>query len=336
MQSKEKNIAVTQTVVDLVSQVFPDTQVVTSMGNHETFPCNNIPPNDIDFGPHDPQWLYIGLADVFQNWYPEEQLQQIRENGTYSIKLQPGFRIVSINSPMCLTYNFFIWMDWSDPGGMLKWLSEQLLEAEQAGDKVHILSHAPPGNIDCLGAWGREYSKIINRFESTVVGQFYGHTHNDEFQIFYDTETNKRASNIAYVTPSVTTHENLNPSYRIYTIDSGHEKATYRVLDSETYVFNLTAANIAGEDKSPNWYRLVSVKEDLDVNPLYPASWDDLVRRMVIDDELYKKWVRFFNKDAEGHDSIFNGVEKRERLCTLLTTSNLDSRKCDEILGPED
>ena len=92
---------------------------------------------------------------------------------------------------------------------------------------------------------------------------------------------------------------------------------------------------MAGEDKLPNWYRLVSVKEDLDVNPLYPSSWDDLVRRMAIDDELYKKWVRFFNKDAEGHDGIFNGVGKRERLCTLLTTSNLDSRKCDEILGEE-
>ena len=26
-------------------------------------------------------------------------------------------------------------------------------------------SHVPPGGDDCLGAWGREFSKIINRSE---------------------------------------------------------------------------------------------------------------------------------------------------------------------------
>ena len=46
---------------------------------------------------------------------------------------------------------------------MLVWLIEQLLAAEAAGEKVHILSHVPPGNAECLGAWGREYSRIISR-----------------------------------------------------------------------------------------------------------------------------------------------------------------------------
>ena len=55
-------------------------------------------------------------------------------------------------------------MNWQDPGGQLEWLVEQLLLAEMAGDRVHILSHNPPGNDDCLGAWGREFSKIITRY----------------------------------------------------------------------------------------------------------------------------------------------------------------------------
>ncbi len=59
------------------------------------------------------------------------------------------------------------------PGNMLVWLVDRLLEAEAAGEKVHILSHVPPGNAECLGAWGREYSRIITRYESSHVSLCY-------------------------------------------------------------------------------------------------------------------------------------------------------------------
>ena len=35
--------------------------------------------------------------------------------------------------------------------------------------------------------------KYLFRYESTIVGQFFGHTHNDEFEIFYDEEDSSRA-----------------------------------------------------------------------------------------------------------------------------------------------
>ena len=69
---------------------------------------------------------------------------------------------------------------------MLVWLIDQLLEAEAAGEKVHILSHVPPGNAECLGAWGREYSRIISRFEKTITGQFHGHNVGSrDIRLFY-------------------------------------------------------------------------------------------------------------------------------------------------------
>jgi sphingomyelin phosphodiesterase len=51
--------------------------------------------------------------------------------------------------------------------GELAWLIEELLAAEANGELVHIINHIPPGNADCLGAWGREYAKIIDRL--TIV-----------------------------------------------------------------------------------------------------------------------------------------------------------------------
>ena len=65
-------------------------------------------------------------------------------------------------------FEFYIidsWLsyDWEDNSNVLRWLAETLSEAESAGDKVHIISHIPPGNNDCLGAWGRNYARIIER-----------------------------------------------------------------------------------------------------------------------------------------------------------------------------
>ena len=59
-----------------------------------------------------------------------------------------------------------------------------------------------------------------------MTGQFYGHTHNDEFTMFYDYDTNKIPINMAYVTPSVTPFTGLNPSFRFYTLDGPYEGAS--------------------------------------------------------------------------------------------------------------
>ena len=53
---------------------------------------------------------------------------------------------------------------WVDNSGVLQWLVQVLHDAELAGEKVHIMGHIPPGNGDCLGAWGRNYAKIIERY----------------------------------------------------------------------------------------------------------------------------------------------------------------------------
>lgn len=78
-----------------------------------------------------------------------------------------------------------------------------------------------------MSVFSREYNKIINRFESTVVGQFFGHTHKDEFKIFYDIEDPSRATSVAYIGPGVTTFDYLNPGYKVYIIDGQRENSTF-------------------------------------------------------------------------------------------------------------
>lgn len=67
---------------------------------------------------------------------------------------------------------------------------------------------------------------FLHSYESTITAQFFGHTHYDEFQVFYDTSDLGRALGIAYVGPSVSPYYDLNPGYRIYYVDGDHSKTT--------------------------------------------------------------------------------------------------------------
>lgn len=67
---------------------------------------------------------------------------------------------------------------------------------------------------------------MIFRYESTITAQFFGHTHFDEFQLFYDPKDLGRALSVSYISPSVTPFINLNPGYRIYYIDGDRDHST--------------------------------------------------------------------------------------------------------------
>ena len=76
----------------------------------------------------------------------------------------------------------FLYISDVDPDGTMSWFVQQLDAAEKAGDKVWIIGHIPNG-IDTRAAWSRNFYTIINRYESTIRGQFYGHTHDDQFEV---------------------------------------------------------------------------------------------------------------------------------------------------------
>lgn len=90
---------------------------------------------------------------------------------------------------------------------------------------------------------------------------FFGHTHRDTFQVFYENGTLNDPIQVAYVAPSGTVFSQYWPSYRIYTIDGNYEGSSFRVLDHETYMLNLTDANAS--DK-PKWELEYKAKVCLD------------------------------------------------------------------------
>lgn len=75
-----------------------------------------------------------------------------------------------------------------------------------------------------------------------MAAQFYGHTHKDEYKIFYDTVDVARPVNVAFIAPSLTTYSKLNPGYRTYTVDGPRTDSTWvymlRNVNETTKSFN--------------------------------------------------------------------------------------------------
>ena len=133
--------------------------------------------------------------------------------------ISDNLRIISINANFCNNFNFWLLLNFNDPHHHLHWLYRQLHKAELNKEKVFIIGHIAPGLHSCLGRWSHEYNRLVKRFRYTISGQFFGHTHLDEFEVFFK---DAKPINMAYLAPSQTPwmDKGINPAYRIYLIDS--------------------------------------------------------------------------------------------------------------------
>lgn len=130
--------------------------------------------------------FYNEIDRIWRNWLPASTSKTVRRGAYYSVAIRPGFRIISLNMNVCYNFNFWLVQNSMDPMWQLQWLINELQKAETAREKVHIIGHIPPGSDDCFKIWSHNYYKIVTRYENTIMAQFFGHTHHDEIQLFFD------------------------------------------------------------------------------------------------------------------------------------------------------
>ncbi|XP_064099759.1 sphingomyelin phosphodiesterase-like isoform X2 [Macrobrachium nipponense] len=308
---------------EIIQSYFPDIPVFPVIGNHEMDPINMFP--DPDNAPEEfsADWLYGALANQWEKVIPGLDVSTVLYGGFYSVPVKPGFRIISVNSMFGYTINLWLYENSNDVAHELKWLEAELWKAEQEGELVHLIGHIPPGLLYNERSWSREYTRIINRYENIVRGQFFGHTHNDEFEVFHDGE---RPFGVAYVAPSQTPWTGLNPSYRIYTVDGERPDTTRMVLDHDTYIMNLTEAH---ETNATRWHKLYSAKEAYGMPSLTPQDWYQLGHRMAEDRSLFDLYFKHFVSAGdpllqEGCDDICYV----QRVCDVMTSDRNDLDAC--------
>ena len=64
------------------------------------------------------------------------------------------------------------------------------------------------------------------------------------------------------------------------------------VLDFNTYIMNLTDANLKGSGVDPVWFELYGAKQEYGIDDLSPQSMDTLFQRMVTDDALFQLYFK--------------------------------------------
>ncbi|XP_019868461.2 sphingomyelin phosphodiesterase-like [Aethina tumida] len=323
--SVENNTRDIKKVFDHFREVF-DVPVYPILGNHEPNPMNQWAENISD--PNlSTSWLYELVANEWSTWLPLETQQTILKGGFYTVSPRPGFRIVALNSNVCYTVNWWLIWDDYDPYGQLNWLVNVLLEAEQNGESVHILSHIPSGSQSCVSVWSREFNKIINRFANTITGIFNGHTHTDEFYVYYNNSNPDQAINVAYNGASVVTYTDNNPSYKVIHVNN----ETFAINDICEWTFNLTEANLQPEER-PNWYELYSFKTAYNLNSLEPSDLNDLLHRMATNETIIKQFntYTYRNSDTSVAQDCDENCQKSV-LCTVSVTEIGNTNKCKEL-----
>ncbi|XP_051164735.1 sphingomyelin phosphodiesterase isoform X1 [Leptopilina boulardi] len=320
-QTREENINILRETVQQMIEHFPKIPIFPSLGNHESAPVNSFPPEFITDN-DSISWLYDELDIQWKKWLPSAVSHTVRRGAYYSVLVRPGFRILSVNTNYCNNKNWWLLINSTDPTNELQWLIYELQTAEMNGEKVHIIGHIPPGHSDCLKIWSRNYYHIINRYESTITAQFFGHTHFDEFEVFYDTTDLGRALSIAYVGPSVSPYYDLNPGYRIYYVDGDHPQTTRMVVDHESWVMNLKEANLYDY---PFWYKSYSARKAYQMSSLLPKDWDSLIDKMSSEPMTFDLYYKHYYKDSPVRPACNDECRKR-LLCDLRSGRSHDRK----------
>ncbi|CAG2164373.1 unnamed protein product [Oppiella nova] len=263
------------------------------VGNHEGLPVNQFPPPEIQ-GPLSNAWLYRELLAQWSQWIPNGYHQTFLRYGYYANNVSKLLKVVVLNTNACARINFWLMLNPNDPGGQLQWLVRELLESQRSGQSVHIIGHIPPDNTQCISQWVHNYLQIVDKYSQTIKGQFFGHTHFDEFRVLYSPSNQSVPISVAYLAPSVTPYESVNPAFRLYSIDSAGT-----ILDHQNYYLNLTDANLHPDNLTPQYIIGYTAKQAYNMSSLAPADWHQLYDSMKSDDQLFESYYNHYHRYSD-------------------------------------
>lgn len=298
-------------------------QTYAVIGNHDSSPVNSFPPASVDTT-ISTQWAYNTLSSDIEGWIGSAAAAQVSSNfGSYSVLAEghSGLRVISLNTNFWYRQNFWLYEKTieHDPSGMLAWLAAELEAAEAAGERVWVLGHMPLGSGDAFHDQSHYFDSIIQRFDGTVSGVFYGHTHKDEFEIAYSNYSAQSAATAtmaSYIAPALTPTSG-NPTFRVYDVDP----ITFGILDYTVYYANLSSPTY--QTDSPVWEALYSVKDTYGsllnyTDPaaeLTPAFWHNLTELFESDDAVFQEY--YARKTRNSGASTCTGDCKTNEICEL-------------------
>ncbi|WFD04554.1 hypothetical protein MOBT1_003265 [Malassezia obtusa] len=262
-----------QAMLDMLARHVGNATIVAALGNHDYAPSDFAAVAGLPDGfGEQTRWNYEHLAALVEahGWGNASTAEAIRtHHGSYAVSPRGGLRVISLNSDLWYKSNpmAYLHADEPDVGGMLRFLTDELQAAENAHERVWIVAHVLSGwdGSNALEAPTNLFYHIVSRYAHTIAHIFFGHTHEDQFQVYYRS-TSGNASEVrrhtadavaaAFVGPSLTPLNNVQPSLRVYEVDP----ETYEVMD---YMQYYTPVDEFGQrrDAGPTWRLLYRARE---------------------------------------------------------------------------
>lgn len=281
---KDPNASIADTVwfVRDIARVLRDVQtalgggvrVFPMLGNHDTFPFYQFPEKG-------PFYIYEAAADAWKDFLQPASLATVRAGGYYTELVEPGLRIVVVNTAMYFCGNWMFPQRRVDPGQQLAWLRGVLESARASHERVFLAAHVPPGASEKTGSfemWSSfndQFVRALAGFHGDpIVASFYGHQHFATYRVIADPNTTAPTAanaHVGFVASSLTPRPNANPSVTEYTF---LPRAPYTVLDRAADYIDLRASNEQGRAvwKAAQSYRALFGAAQLDVPTMAAAA----------------------------------------------------------------
>ncbi|EMD41863.1 hypothetical protein CERSUDRAFT_147242 [Gelatoporia subvermispora B] len=240
----------------LFKRLIGNAPVYAALGNHDTYNLAQDAPHSLGGALGEQfSWNYDHVTSLWEHndWIGESIVQSARAHyAAYSVSRTDGLRIITLNTDFCMKsrisnrQNYFNYINLTHPdtSGMLRFLTDELQDAEDTGERVWIMGHVVSGwdGTNPLSNPSNLFYQIVDRFSPHVIaGIFFGHDHEDQLNVYYaNNATNisaETAQTVAWIGPSLTPFTNLNSGFRVYEVDSG----TFNIVNSYTWFANVSA-----------------------------------------------------------------------------------------------
>jgi sphingomyelin phosphodiesterase len=169
------------------------------------------------------------------------------------------------------------------------------------------------------------FYQIVDRFSPHVIANiFWGHTHEDQFSIFYANNATNISAETALATswigPSITPLTNLNSGFRVYEVDS----ATFDILDAHTWRSDVNSfPELDGQTSSgPAYVYEYNTRE----------TYGGDITGWGLDDPLNATWWHLVTEQMEANPSLvatFNEYQGKQSVLTPNCTGEcITARIC--------
>jgi sphingomyelin phosphodiesterase acid-like 3 len=301
---------------------FPDTKVLITPGNNDN-DCGN-------YSVHADGTFLSDTAPVSQELAQGNGTfaDQWKALGSYNVPHPtiPGLRILSLNTVfLSNNYRSLSFQEGcaavasNAPADLLDWLASNLAAAKQAGERVWLMFHIPPGidgfmsthklvsqleahrpatSTSCADTivpmwvpqWTARFDALVEQFQDTILASFSGHTHNDDFRLISSGGANRA---FVLIDPAISPVYGQNPAFRIVSFANDGS-----LIDQTTYY--LANLNRATSTVPGHWKREYQFSHEWTVKRLDRASLGKIYSEIQNTQTARDQWLKLYNVSSHG------------------------------------